>query len=78
MFSEIWQTKKNFRDLKSTLKTVDFFPSCKNEIKVSFFSARYFVIQPNIFMLVERLVQLQFCWGRADKLQVMFYFPEIK
>ena len=28
------------------------------------------------FMLVKRLVQLQFCL--ADKPQVMFYFPEIK
>ena len=27
-------------------------------------------------MLVKRLVQLQFCWDKADKLQVMFYFPE--
>ena len=39
---------------------------------------RYFVIQPYIFMLVKRLVHLQFCWDKADKLQVMFYFPEIK
>ena len=29
-------------------------------------------------MLVKRLVQLQFCWDKADKLQVMFYFPEMK
>ena len=39
---------------------------------------RYFVIQPYIFMLVKRLVQLQFCLVKADKLQVIFYFPEIK
>ena len=29
-------------------------------------------------MLVKHLVQLQFCLDKADKLQVMFYFPEIK
>ena len=29
-------------------------------------------------MLVKRFVQLQFCLDKADKLQVMFYFPEIK
>ena len=29
-------------------------------------------------MLVKRLVQLQFCLDKADKPQVMFYFPEIK
>ena len=29
-------------------------------------------------MLVKRLVQLQFCLEKADKTQVMFYFPEIK
>ena len=29
-------------------------------------------------MLVKRSDQLQFCWDKADKLQVMFYFPEIK
>ena len=37
-----------------------------------------FVIQPYNFMLVKRLVQLQFCLEKADKPQVMFYFPEIK
>ena len=36
------------------------------------------VIQPYNFMLVKRLVQLQFCLEKADKPQVMFYFPEIK
>ena len=30
------------------------------------------------FMLVKRLVQLQFYLDKADKPQVMFYFPEIK
>ena len=39
---------------------------------------RDFVIQPYIFMLVKRLVQLQFSLDKADKPQVMFYFPEIK
>ena len=39
---------------------------------------RYFVIQPYIFMLVKRLAQLQFCLDKADKPQVLFYFPEIK
>ena len=29
-------------------------------------------------MLVKGLVQLQFCSDKADKQQVMFYFPEIK
>ena len=29
-------------------------------------------------MLVKRLVQLQFYLDKADKPQVMFYFPEIK
>ena len=29
-------------------------------------------------MVVKRLVQLQFCLDKADKRQVMFYFPEIK
>ena len=29
-------------------------------------------------MLVKRLVQLQFCLDKADKPQVMFYFPKIK
>ena len=29
-------------------------------------------------MLVKHLVQLQFCLDKADKPQVMFYFPEIK
>ena len=29
-------------------------------------------------MLVKRLVQLQFCWDKADMLQGMLYFPEIK
>ena len=29
-------------------------------------------------MLVKRLIQLQFCLDKADKPQVMFYFPEIK
>ena len=29
-------------------------------------------------MLVKRLVQLQFCLDKADKSQIMFYFPEIK
>ena len=29
-------------------------------------------------MLVKRLVQLQFYLDKADKQQVMFYFPEIK
>ena len=29
-------------------------------------------------MLVKRLVQLQFRLDKDDKLQVMFYFPEIK
>ena len=29
-------------------------------------------------MLVKYLVQLQFCLDKADKPQVMFYFPEIK
>ena len=29
-------------------------------------------------MLVKRSVQLQFWLGKADKPQVMFYFPEIK
>ena len=38
----------------------------------------YFVIQPYIFMLVKRLVQLQFCSDKADKQQIMFYFLEIK
>ena len=42
------------------------------------FSIRYFVIQPYIFMLVKRFVQLQFCLDKADKPQVMFYFPETK
>ena len=41
-------------------------------------SILYFVIQPYIFMLVKRLLQLQFCLDKADKPQVMFYFPEIK
>ena len=39
---------------------------------------RFFVIQPYIFMLIKCLVQLQFCLDKADKPQVMFYFPEIK
>ena len=63
--------------LKSTLKEVDFFEKCKNEIRVSF-SIRYFVIQPYIFMLIKQMAQLQFCLDKPDKLQVMFYFPEIK
>ena len=29
-------------------------------------------------MLVKRFAQLQFCLYKADKPQVMFYFPEIK
>ena len=29
-------------------------------------------------MHVKRMVQLQFCSDKADKPQVMFYFPEIK
>ena len=29
-------------------------------------------------MLVKHLVQLQICLDKADKPQVMFYFPEIK
>ena len=29
-------------------------------------------------MFVKSLVQLQFCLDKADKPQVMFYFPEIK
>ena len=29
-------------------------------------------------MLVKCFVQLQFCLDKADKPQVMFYFPEIK
>ena len=29
-------------------------------------------------MLVKRSDQLQSCWDKADKLQVMFYFHEIK
>ena len=29
-------------------------------------------------MIVKRFVQLQFCLDKADKLQVMLYFPEIK
>ena len=29
-------------------------------------------------MLVKRLAQFQFCLDKADKPQVMFYFPEIK
>ena len=76
MFSEIWQTKKNFCDLKSTLKTVDFFPSCKNEIRGSF--QQDILLQPHILMLAKRFFQLQFCWEKNDKLQVMFYFREIK
>ena len=60
MLAKSDKQKKNSCDLKSTLKAVDFFPSCKNEISVSFF-IRYFVIQPHIFMLVKRLLQLQFC-----------------
>ena len=48
MISEIWQTRKNFSDLISTLKGVQFFPTFKNEIKVSFFS-RHFVTEPHIF-----------------------------
>ena len=64
MFSEIRQTKNNFCDLKSTLNKDQFL--------------QYFVIQPYIFMLVKCLVQLQFCLDKADKPQVMFYFPEIK
>ena len=38
----------------------------------------YFVIQPYIFMFVKHLVPLWFCLDKADKPQVMFYFPEIK
>ena len=64
MFSEIRQTKNNFCDLKGTLNKDQFL--------------EYFVIQPYIFMLVKCLVQLQFCLDKADKPQVMFYFPEIK
>ena len=29
-------------------------------------------------MFVKRFIQLQFCLDKADKPQVMFYFPEIK
>ena len=29
-------------------------------------------------MLVKRLAQLQFCLDKADKPQLMLYFPEIK
>ena len=29
-------------------------------------------------MLVKRFFQLQVCLEKTDKLQVMFYFPEIK
>ena len=29
-------------------------------------------------MFVKRLVQLQFCFDKADKPQVMFYLPEIE
>ena len=29
-------------------------------------------------MLVKRFIQLQFCLDKADKPQVMFYFPKIK
>ena len=29
-------------------------------------------------MHVKRMVQLQFCSDKADKPQVIFYFPEIK
>ena len=39
---------------------------------------RYFVMQPYIFMLVKHLIPLRFCLDKADKPQVMFYFPEIK
>ena len=38
MFSEIWQTEKNFCDLEA----VKFFPSCQDEIRVSFFSMEFF------------------------------------
>ena len=38
MSSEIWETKKNFCDLKSTFNAVNFFLSCKNEIMVSLFN----------------------------------------
>ena len=44
-----------FSLLKST-----FFPVVKMKQGLAF-SIRYFVIQPHIFMLVKRLVQLQFC-----------------
>ena len=57
MFSE---SEKNFYDLKCTLKTVDFFPSCKNEIRVSFFN-RIFCNTTRYFLLVKRFVLLQFC-----------------
>ena len=40
-------------------------------MRISFF-------QFYIFMLVKHLIQLQFCLVKADKPQVMFYFPEIK
>ena len=70
--------QKGFRaSLKSTLKTVEFFPSCKNEIRVNFFNM-IFCNTAKYFYAGRTFVQLQFCWDKADKLQVMFYFPEIK
>ena len=52
-------------------------PDQINMILVSVLSNKC-IIQPYIFMLVKRLVQLKFCLDKADKPQVMFYFPEIK
>ena len=37
MFSKIGQTERTFY-LKSTLKAVDVFEKCKNEIRISFFN----------------------------------------
>ena len=59
MSSEIWPTKKNFCDLKSTFKAVNFFPSCKNEIRVSLFNT-IFCNTTTYFMVIKRLFNYNF------------------
>ena len=72
MISEIWKTRKNFSDLISTLKGVQFFPTFKNEIKVSFFS-RHFVTEPHIFYAGQGFGSISFLEIRLTSYQKLCF-----